>query len=98
MSQVDSATTNSLSVGVLWRALLGLNAAFLAIALVSSLAFRSLAGFELLLWFIACEALLFLVIFVPVFLFYLVWGRQKPSTAAAQSLDALVSGITLLVP
>lgn len=98
MSQEETATTNGQPVRVLWKALLGLNAAFLAIALISVSAFRSLAGFELLPWLVVCEVLLFLAIFVPVFLFHWVWRRQKPSTAASQSLDALVDGITLLVP
>lgn len=98
MSQEKSTTPNSLSVRTLWKVLLGINIAFLAIALVISLAFRSLAGLELLLWFLACEAILFLVIFMPVFLFYWVWRRQKASIAAGQALDALVDGITMLSP
>ena len=98
MSQENSGTSHHLSTRILLRLLLGINIAFLAIALVSSLAFRSLTGLELLLWFLVCEALLFLVIFLHAFLFYWVWPRQKPSIAARQGLDALIDGISMLGP
>jgi membrane protein YdbS with pleckstrin-like domain len=98
MCQAGSSAANSRPVHGLWKYLLGLNAVFIAIALINALAFRSLAGLELLMWLMACEALLFSAVFVPVFLFHWVWRRQKPSMAAAQSLDALVNGIIQLVP
>lgn len=98
MCQEDSTTTDSQLVRVLWKILLGVNAAFIAGALISAVAFRSRAGLELLLWFLVCEVFLFLALFVPVFLYYWVWRRQKPTTAAAHSLDALVTGITHLAP
>lgn len=98
MSQENSSTKDNLPVSALWKLLLGLNIAFLVIALVGSLAFRSLAGLELLLWFWACEAILLLIIFIPAFLFHWIWRRQKPSIAVRRALEAFVDGIGMLSP
>ena len=98
MSPSPKSLDTSRSVTFLWKVLFWLNVVFLAIALLCAFLFKASWGLEMLLWFLTCEVLLLVVIFLPVFLFQLSWRRQRPRVAVQSSLDAFVDAITHLAP
>jgi len=98
MSASPQSVDTSLSAAFLWKVLLGLNLVALAIALLSAFAFDASWGLEMLFWFLLCEVLLFVTIFLPILLFQLLWRRQTLRVAVQRSLDAFVGALTQLTP
>lgn len=98
MNQETPSTKTSRPGASLWKVFLGINVLVLAAALLGEFIFEAPGSLGMILWFLACEAFLSVVVLLPVFLFHLIWRRQRPGTAARRSLDAFVETISLLTP